>query len=295
MSQTPFDIPDGLTLETVDVSAGDWLDERLLPLHVSNDGVLVGEIVPTGFEAYARILHPARRRDEAAGPGGLVTWAQVARERDKQMHPEVQFQALVDAPLDPRVTEIEAFERPEEGSFPRHLCEPLLEVLGRYTATPERCAFCIWDGYGLFEGGTQYLVAGRRWSGWLEPRRMRRDARQRARAEWEVTRGIPRVRIHPDADRRGALREYFLLWGPLRSLTSFVFEGIHFQSPNLWWPEDHSWVVATEIDDWSTYVGGSRACVEELLASPGLEVVPSGPELRFDVRGDRVNAPGSGP
>jgi hypothetical protein len=65
-----------------------------------------------------------------------------------------------------------------------------------------------------------------------------------------------------------------------------VFEGGHFQSPNIWWPQDRSWVVGTEIDDWNTYVGGSEACIEELLASPRLEVVPSGPDLRFDAGSD---------
>ena len=44
--------------------------------------------------------------------------------------------------------------------------------------------------------------------------------------------------------------------------------------------------MGTEIDDWNTYVGGSEACIEELLASPRLEVVPSGPDLRFDAGSD---------
>jgi hypothetical protein len=76
--------------------------------------------------------------------------------------------------------------------------------------------------------------------------------------------------------------------GALGSLTTFTFVG-RFQSPNIWWPEDRAWVVATEIDDWTTYVGGTKACVEDLLASEVLEVVPSDPTFRWDVRGDRIN------
>jgi hypothetical protein len=43
-------------------------------------------------------------------------------------------------------------------------------------------------------------------------------------------------------------------------------------SCNLWWPDDHAWCVATEIDLDSTYVGASEACIEELLANSELEV-----------------------
>jgi hypothetical protein len=47
--------------------------------------------------------------------------------------------------------------------------------------------------------------------------------------------------------------------------------------------------VATEVDAISTDVGGSRACVDAVLADPELEVLPSAPTHRFDSRGDGVN------
>ena len=43
------------------------------------------------------------------------------------------------------------------------------------------------------------------------------------------------------------------------------------QSANLWWPADRAWCVATDIDLMTTYVGGSAACIAELLATAGLE------------------------
>jgi hypothetical protein len=46
----------------------------------------------------------------------------------------------------------------------------------------------------------------------------------------------------------------------------------HSISCNLWWPDDHAWCVATEIDLDSTYVGASEACIEELLANSKLEL-----------------------
>ena len=43
----------------------------------------------------------------------------------------------------------------------------------------------------------------------------------------------------------------------------------HEQSANLWWPADRAWCVVTDIDLTSTYVGGSAACIAELLGTPG--------------------------
>jgi hypothetical protein len=51
-------VPSGMTLET-DVAPTVWVDESLMPFGVSGEGALVGEIIPTGFEAYARILPAA--------------------------------------------------------------------------------------------------------------------------------------------------------------------------------------------------------------------------------------------
>ncbi len=48
-----------------------------------------------------------------------------------------------------------------------------------------------------------------------------------------------------------------------------------YQSSNLWWPEDRAWCVATEIDFDCTFVGGSAACVQEILADPVFEALPA--------------------
>jgi len=290
--EAAFVVPEGLTMET-DVSVASWVDERLLPWRGSGEGVLVGELVPTGFEAYARILHRARRPPATGGPGEPVTWAEVARAIGGRIHPEVQLQALIGLPLDHRVTESDEFWMPEEGSIPAELCAPLVEVLDRHTSTSGRCLFCIWDGFGFLSGRTSQLVALRPGlRGRLQRRAMRRGARRRARADLAARMRTPRVQIHPSPDRRGAFREYYLLRGPLGSLASFTFGSTGlFQSPNIWWPEDRAWVVATEIDDWTTYVGGTRACIDAPLAAEDLEVVASDPGFRWDMLGDRINRP----
>ena len=44
--------------------------------------------------------------------------------------------------------------------------------------------------------------------------------------------------------------------------------------PNLWWPADHAWCVATDVDMMTTYVGGSAETVAAVLADTGLEAHP---------------------
>ena len=69
-------------------------------------------------------------------------------------------------------------------------------------------------------------------------------------------------------------RNYHLASGPLTAASQSVSSWHLHQSCNLWWPADHAWCVATEIDLDSTYLGASEACIEQLLANPDLEAVP---------------------
>jgi len=78
-----------------DIEGADWLDEALAPL--GHAPPLVGEIVPSGFEAYARLLHPARR---FFGPSIVqsvpLRWSEIAAARGKTVHPEMRLEALID-------------------------------------------------------------------------------------------------------------------------------------------------------------------------------------------------------
>jgi hypothetical protein len=47
------------------------------------------------------------------------------------------------------------------------------------------------------------------------------------------------------------------------------------QSPNLWWPDDRAWCVASEIDFRSTYVGGSRALIDRVFDDERFEALPA--------------------
>ena len=59
--------------------------------------------------------------------------------------------------------------------------------------------------------------------------------------------------------------------------------------PNIWWPEDWAWCVATDINLYDTYVGGSEECIEAVLDYADLEVLPTSLDALVDMGGDTVN------
>jgi hypothetical protein len=54
-------------------------------------GVRVGEIIPTGFDAYVRIFHPAREGD-AMEPR---LWSELPERNGRVAHPEMQLEHIV--------------------------------------------------------------------------------------------------------------------------------------------------------------------------------------------------------
>ena len=140
---------------------------------------------------------------------------------------------------------------PQEGLLPREDCERLASVLRPFTSTPGVCWFCIWEGFG----------------GYFEAKRYR---------------DVPRVATPG--------RSYVLYRGPLDAVTSFEW-GWTWQCPNLWWPDDRAWCVATEIDLPETYVGGSKACIERVVADDLLEAMRTRADARVDINADSLNPP----
>ncbi len=65
--------------------------------------------------------------------------------------------------------------------------------------------------------------------------------------------------------------------------------GFSPQSPNLFWPADHAWCVASEIDFDSTVVGGSEMLIEALLDADGLETWRVEPDDSLACDADTIN------
>jgi hypothetical protein len=74
-------------------------------------------------------------------------------------------------------------------------------------------------------------------------------------------------------------RDHLLFAGPLSDAgrwgAASFGHGIprDINSPNLLWPADDAWCVATDIETTWTGVGGSAALTGDLLRDPRLEVV----------------------
>jgi hypothetical protein len=150
--------PQGVELVHDTAPAG-WIEERL-PRH---SWATVGSIVPEGFSAYVRVLHPAYRgswdRLEA------VRWSEVAERSGRQAHRLMQFGRIANIGDDPN-SHPSWGQRPLDGTLPTEVSDRLLPILGASTSTPHACWFCLWDGFGdinqrHYEGVPRVVTPGR--------------------------------------------------------------------------------------------------------------------------------------
>ena len=252
---------------STEIQAADWLSGRLRPF-----GSAVTAVVPDGYPAYVRILHPAR------GPAGQpVRWAEVAAWSGRRIHRQAQFLAIAR----PAEAASAAGRRhpwdgdpPPDGNLPPELLRILCAALAGHTSEAGACWFCLWDGYGWVHGGPAVAVFGPDGPVTVPPA-----------FPPEVLEG-PRVRL--------PAREYMLLNGPLEAATQLgwtdPFGAFHPQSPNLFWPSDHTWCAASEIDLFCTLVAGSEELADVLVRDSRLEAwrVDPGDPIAFD--SDRFNS-----
>jgi hypothetical protein len=249
-----------------DVESTMWINDALQPWGQVEDGTLVGQIVPSGFEAYARVFHPARRSSlDSREQQAPLRWTEIARARGCTAHPEMQIEALMDEFHGDHWGETETgeFWSPPHEWLDEDAALALASVLQPFSSSIVDAWFMLWDGYGDF-------------GAWID----------------SVPRGV--VGLDRSEHPRGefahgtwALRHYLMFRGPLEGLPAWFDR--RYESPNYWWPDDRTWIVATEIDGYSTYVGGSTACIDAVLGSPLLEALPSSLDHRFDMRGDSIN------
>lgn len=249
-----------------DVSAAEWVVVNVGPF-----GSGVGALVPQGFAAYARILHPAW------GAGDhLVTWAEVAAWSGRVIHSRVQFDAIARPAAGAGITARPWQGDPEPGTLPPSLLSALCDILAAHTGTPGHCWFAVWDGYSRIPGPHAAVAATAPGAAADEPTGRRVLP---PRFPPGVT-SLPEVLL-PE-------RPYLLLEGPLDAAGELGMT-LYDQSPSLFWPDDHAWLVATDVDLDSTYLGGSAALVRDLLADGRLEAVPASVTDRVWADSDDVN------
>ncbi|WP_245177155.1 hypothetical protein [Geodermatophilus sp. DF01-2] len=209
----------------------------------------VAALVPPVFGAYAPVLHPAYRY---VGDDDVeVTWAEVAAANGTVAHPLVQWAGITGGwEYHHEDSQPPTWDgAPAEGHLPVAVADRLARVLARHTGTPGECWFGRWDGFG-------YDVPGHG--------------------------GASRLALPGGHD-------VVLVRGTVRDASRNLAPEPHEQSANLWWPADRAWLVTTDIDLVSTYVGGSAACIADLASAPDLEVAPASPDDRVGRADDPLN------
>ena len=107
----------------------------------------------------------------------------------------------------------------------------LTAVLSKFTSTPEDCYHALWEGFG-----------------WTPP--------------YSLPEGIidaPRYTL-PN-------RGYLLMRGPIEEsnkLGWYSGESLHRQSPNILWPTDRQWILASGIDFNVTLLAGSEQLISAI-------------------------------
>lgn len=244
-----------------DTAPAAWLEARL-----SGESGAVTRTVPDGYLAYARILHPPRD-----GENELVTWAEAAATTGRIVHALAQWHAVVDSPDMVNFDEsLWPYGSPTAGSLDEEALGPLLNVLSAHTTTPDDCIYGLWEGWGWIYGSPGITALGSR-----EPVASPFTAQE-----------LAAQRLHLPS------RDYLLLGGPLSGGPALSYYGENWpawQSPNLLWPADLAWFLASEIDFNSTLVAGDTELIADILDCPALESWPVRPHDSLSSDGDRVN------
>ena len=119
------------------------------------------------------------------------------------------------------------------GTVPRALVEPLVLHLSPAIPADDQYFFALWEGFA-----DSVVAHGR-----------------------APTLELPHRRYHVFTGSLASARS---------SYSSIPFS---YRSPNLWWPADRAWCVATEVDAAWTYVGGSRELIDRLLTDSRIDAV----------------------
>jgi hypothetical protein len=259
--------------------AGAWIKPRL-----RGDFGAVTLQVPEGFDAYARVFHPAF--DQQRHP---VSWAQVAAVCGTTPHREMQWHSILGLR---NADELRGSYYPNDGSGVKWMgsdppigtmgietLDALCEVLANHSAEVTRCFFGLCAIHG-----------------WLD--------------SFSAEKLPPLLELPYD-------RNHIVLTGPLSAVDQIVDNlfsdpsiqiepiGKHNQdlpapldpsqllqreAPSLIWPVDESWFVVTDVDFDSTLVGGDAALIDAIVKSPKLEAWHVRPTDSLADSADQVNA-----
>lgn len=242
-------------------------------------GFRVGSLVPPVFDAYVRVCHPAIQDAPNPDDRASTRWADVAAWSGRVAHSTMQWGAIRTSTDGRRWPG----ESPNTGSLSDAEIVVLASSLRTATSMPDDLSLAVWAGYGLWTPGRRtYLYAVPAGLRGRMVTALRRRRHRKAQQDPSVIDDLPLLRTEG--------REYVVFTGSFDAAATMA-QWPWRQSPNVWWPADRAWCVATEIDFDSTVVGGSRDLVDRILASPHLEAFEVTSDDRLDYLGDRINDP----
>lgn len=272
--------------QTDDIDRGGWLRQR-----ITDQGGYAAH-AGTGWQAYARILHPVEAFGEADGEFVAFewTWAEAARRRGVGMHPLVDWSTIGRQSGQVQVDGL-TLSPGREGALEPQLLGHLASVLETATATPDDVTIGVWTGFGGHDDsrsaaatipsrlGDQTQVSPASTAAGLAAlmQRMQVEAHARLQASNFQPRPYGAILELPH-------REYHLATTTLRDLGDEAeLDPDLANGVQLIWPADHAWLVASEIDFDSTIVGGSAALIRRITEHPDLEAYAVLEDDRFDV------------
>ena len=288
---------------TSDTSRGAWIRPRLRGWGV------VGGVVPHGFEAYARILHPISgmrfdldesHQDQWGRPPVIDsaewTWTQVAARTGRTIHPLVQSRNLFERDPEPALDGWR-LDHARVGHLDPTRLSYLVDAFRLATTTPHDVTAAVWVGWGSFhDGAVAYLT----FSDEVDSTTDQTDRFITAQHDSVSDAVRAAVRNSPNGTLDLPDREYLLFtttldeladptWTQRAGIGGNALTGSPGESPQLLWPADHTWCLATEIDFDSTLVGGSRDLIDRVLATESLETFEVGPDDDLTWKGDSIN------
>ena len=264
-------------LEVTDgAAAGAWIKPRL-----GGEYGAVTLQVPKGYEAYARVFHPAFDPE-----GNPVSWAEVAKATGTSTHREIQWHAILgfsDADGSRGFHEPGTLPRstwagfdPPTGQMDLDPLDALCEILAEQTADQAHCFFGLCTITGWEDSFSKDELRGQR----LLKLPLGRD---------QIVLAAPLTAVDQIVRDRSAnmIFTFYKGEGPRPEPDPSWLRSR--EAPNLIWPSDHSWLVASEVDFDSTLVGGSAALIEAIVDSPALEAWAVKPDDSLSADADKVN------
>lgn len=232
------------------IEEASWIGPRLSAFGANR----VDSVIPSGFPAYARLLHPVWHRARSCANERMVRWGEVAAWSGIAMERTVQFQDIALPRQAPAAPAPWNSQGPATGTLPADDATVLADLLSDDNQR-QRCWFCVWDGYGWDHTVSITATSGGHAVA-QEPTVLPDPVPQ-----W--VRSGPRVQLPS--------RQYLLYTGPIQAALAFVKD--KRQTANLWWPQHRGWCVASEISLPWTYLGGPEPLIDTVLADPRLEAM----------------------